>query len=548
MTDLNIGLPELGLTFQQLLSSMRTVFSDISDNAEKLLEAFNLNLAVGNNLDNIGALFSVNRKSGESDIDFRARMILFLGDHDKRALAIGDITTLSQRIIGIPPLAVREYPDFNFIHHTGKTHPGVHIEYTVSDIETYLDEFKNFRDIIQLYKAVGVPFIIGPIEFLTEVYTSFYTEYLRVGIHFQPNEELYKFPIGRFDIAGAGFNQSVFEETVIALDHWGAQIPFISFTDLVTVYNDTFKAILKLLVTDLVTVYNDIFKAILNLKFSDPVTVYSDIFKAILKLLTTDSVNVYSDTFHAILKRLITESYSEVIREDLLLGLGLYEHIHSGMDAQRFDVSRFDSDRHLIIDTFSIKDITLPFTETVVAFITSEVISTDTKGYFAELIPFIDLVDIFKGIWTKDLGTERIGGFDVDKFDVSKFETTFQDFILLIVIKSFTELLSVYSDTIRLNPKGIFTELVSSIVDTPLIPSDMKVLLTELLNTLVDTLLNKIKAILTESPYAGTSGGTTNIVSAVPLKIGSGTVGPSGDVGVIGILGNIQVVMEEIYT
>ena len=60
--------------------------------------------------------------------------------------------------------------------------------------------------------------------------------------------------------------------------------------------------------------------------------------------------------------------------------------------------------------------------------------------------------------------------------------------------------------------------------------------------------ISKIKAILTESPYAGTSGGTTNIVSAVPLKIGSGTVGPSGDVGVIGILGNIQVVMEEIYT
>lgn len=619
--NLDVPIPELGLTFKQLLDSIRTIFSDISNDNEKLLDAFTVDTAVGNDLDHIGALFSVNRKSSETDIAYRVRLNLFLGDHDKRSLALGDITTLSQRILGIEPEAVREYPDFDFTHHTGKPYPGVHIEYTVADIETYLEDFKVFRDVIDLYKAAGVPFIIGPIKTLLEQYTAFYNYVLQIGVHFKPNEELYKFPISRFDISGAGFNESTFESQVVVLDHWGAQIPFFSSVELIT----------------------DIF----------------DVFKAIWKLF-------------------VSETYSLTINEDLLTGLGFHEHIHSGMDAQRFEVSRFDIVPQLINDTFGTTNLLAKFTETIIAFITSEVISTDTKGYFAELIPFIDLVDTFKGIGTKDFGLERIGGFDVDLFDAQRFNTIFQDIILLIIIKPFTELVSVYSDDIRLNPKGYFTELISvysddikapsdmkvillellsvfvdtfsigdiilpftelisvyldtidfngvltqselvnlfvdtfkaswitdlgtekvggfdvdlfdvqrfntvfqdilkliitkpftesisvysediklnpygyftevisSFVDTIKAPSDMKAILTELLSTFVETFLGKPKALLIEDPFVGTSGGTTTQLITVPLKVGSGTV-ESGDVGVIGSVGNQQVLMEESY-
>lgn len=438
--NLEVSIPELGLTFQQLLDSIKTIFLNINIDTENLFDAFSVDTALGIDLDHIGNLFSIKRNSGESDIDYRARLILFLGDHDKRALAIGDITELSQRILGIDPLAVREYPDFNFIHHTGRTHPGVHVEYTVAQIETYLNEFKIFRDIIQLYKAVGVPFIIGPIEFLTEIYTSFYNFGLLIGLHFQPNEKLFEFPIARFDSAGEGFNYGSFDtQGVIAIDHWGSNVPFLQSYELITDIID------------------------------------------IIKLIGT---------------LFVVESYSETIGEDLLVGLGFKEGLHKGYDVQRFG-SGFDNDFE-IIDTFQIKDIALPLGNELLS-VYSDTILLNPYGYFTELVSsFVDTIKIPSDM--KVILTELISTY----VDTIKAPSGMKVFL--------SELLLTFVDTKYLNVKISRDETVSSILEVMI--NSIKALLSETISTLVDTFLGEPSLEFTEDPYTGATVSTSRLVSS----------------------------------
>ncbi len=78
----------------KFVHSFGTVFDELDDNVERLKSAIQLSTATGKSLDDIGRLFLLLRSGGESDEDFRVRILAFWQGYIKGGIKQSLIDTL----------------------------------------------------------------------------------------------------------------------------------------------------------------------------------------------------------------------------------------------------------------------------------------------------------------------------------------------------------------------------------------------------------------------------------------------------------------------
>ena len=141
MTDMNLVIPK-GVTLSELVNSIENSAHTIDSYIVDLVSYFDINVAVGNDLDMIGDILGLKRTDGNTDEEFRNRVLTHISVINEKPTG-QSIIDAADRILGFQP-SILEYPAFDFTPLTGKTHPGILINFTVAQLNTFAEEIEEF--------------------------------------------------------------------------------------------------------------------------------------------------------------------------------------------------------------------------------------------------------------------------------------------------------------------------------------------------------------------------------------------------------------------
>lgn len=161
---------KLGDITNRLFEVFGHEFTTLDAAVDAFVDVISLDNRWGNDLDKTGILFGIVRKEDETDDDYRQRM------HD-RIQDMNDVPTLvaitraTELFFVTTPNSITEYPTYDFTPETGRTHPGLLIEFDMDVINDNPQEFAFLRNYIDLTKAAGIPIIFRGKHIFAEVLT-----------------------------------------------------------------------------------------------------------------------------------------------------------------------------------------------------------------------------------------------------------------------------------------------------------------------------------------------------------------------------------------
>lgn len=169
MTDIELIIPK-GITLSEFIDSIEQSIHTVDDYIADLISYFDINTAVGNDIDNIGEILGLKRNDGNSDEEYRNRLLTHISVINEKPTG-QSIIDAADRILGFQP-SILEYPAFDFTSLTGKTHPGILINFTVAQLNAFADEIEEFGNDVRRIKAAGVATFVGHLKSLIENYAG----------------------------------------------------------------------------------------------------------------------------------------------------------------------------------------------------------------------------------------------------------------------------------------------------------------------------------------------------------------------------------------
>jgi len=371
------NLNEVGTALSELLKAFKIYFDRLDLDFELLVKLFNIDTAVGKDLEDIGSLFAVRRRDSENEQDYRDRILDFVTDIISKAVIVDGIDIIAQETIGISPV-VTEYPAFDFTGLTGKSGPGVLVDFTSAEIATNYEQFKEFRRIVLDFKLAGVPYFVGAIEFFSDLFSAGVTEAdLTMILEGILGSSFYDrtnpvFPIAEWDTDKWG--ESTFDTYAYFVDWLEIGVPYFALSDIISVVTATLDYVkVAFDVPESITSFTALLDYIKVSFISETVSTVIDslLGSSILYTPPNQVLSSVSASIGGLIEYFKTQIVSTFIADiDHLTVAFEASQIIGGWDKAEFDnASRFDI--HSIRDIFSIGDILYPFADTFSASLTA---------------------------------------------------------------------------------------------------------------------------------------------------------------------------------
>lgn len=167
----------------EVINSIYNSFDKLDSDQLLLFTTFIIDSSLGNDLDKLGKLVGVMRAPQENDDNFRIRIQAYVEGYNLQPTRSG-YEFLATELVGYQP-TIYEYPDIDFTPIFGKTHPGLMISFTSSQINSESELIGNFRNFALAYKAAGIPMLIGNFSQFNENYQETILDILREKYGFQ---------------------------------------------------------------------------------------------------------------------------------------------------------------------------------------------------------------------------------------------------------------------------------------------------------------------------------------------------------------------------
>lgn len=430
-----------------------------------ILETFNIETALGTDLDRLGNFVGVSRDFQETDEDYRAKISSYMGGYDLQPTQAG-LEFLADELVGVRP-TIYEYPTIDFTDIFGRSHPGIMMSFTVDQVNSLSEEIGAFRRFALNYKAAGVPMLIGTFHQLLEQYLEAITDtYLQGRLYNFPEITNIIYPEGTWDITN--WDESTWDHEVHFSDQEFLGRPESRFIE--------------------------------------------------------NYLETLMDTLLQNLKYFFTETYSESLDDsDRAIGIGLFDHAFGGWDKTTWDdFGRWDQEVLELLDTIDFDGI-IKETETVIAGdLMMQIYYTGNLQILEQYLIALSEPIAFDG--TLFIEVEH-GKWDYGKWDEDYWDMGWLDTLLANVKPTLPDQL--VSNITELAYKMIADmnydeDYIGSLIDTELLNGLLQH--SDSVSDLTDTYLLNGSIKESENPFSGTTSPTLHLITS-HWDVGVSTVG-----------------------